>query len=138
MNTDITNITGMTVDVGWIFYDARCRGCRLGRRLTGPVFSARGYRWVPLQTPGAASRLGIAEADFDLKMHLLDATGRVHHNADAFAVLCRSVWWLWPVGALLAVPGFREAGRRAYDFIARHRYCGTDACWRGGVEGGVR
>ena len=39
----------MTVEVGWIFYDARCRACRLGRRWTGRLFESRGFRWVPLQ-----------------------------------------------------------------------------------------
>lgn len=55
-------------------------------------------------------------------MHLLLADGRVFNNADAFGILCRSVWWLWPIGALLLVPGFRELGRLTYDWFARNRY----------------
>lgn len=126
----MTRIAGMTVEVGWIFYDARCRACRLGRRWTGRLFESRGFRWVPLQTPGAAKCLGVPESDFDRRMHLLLPGGRVCDNADALSWLCRSVGWLWPFGLLLTVPGFRELGRWAYDFIARHRYCGTAACWR--------
>jgi len=137
----MTSIAGITVGKGWIFYDARCRWCRLGRRWTGRLFASRGYRWVPLQTSGAAARLGVPETEFDGRMHLLDGQGRVHNNADALGVLCRSVGWLWPFGALLAVPGFREVGRWAYDFLARYRYCGTAGCWRDTAiagRGGVR
>lgn len=136
MNTDMTRIAGMTVEVGWIFYDQRCRWCRLGRQWTGRLFESRGFRWVPLQTPGAAARLGVPESDFDRRLHVLLPGGRVCDNADALGWLCRSVGWLWPVGALLTVPGFRDLGRMAYDFIARHRYCGAGGCWReAAVEG---
>jgi predicted DCC family thiol-disulfide oxidoreductase YuxK len=120
---------------GWIFYDDHCGVCRLGRRATGRLFESRGFRWVPIQTPGAAGRLGVEPAEFDRRMHLLGRDGRVLNNADAFAALCRSVPWLWPLGALLAVPGFREAGRWLYDGFARHRYGRDGAGWR---KGGVR
>jgi hypothetical protein len=83
---------------------------------------------MPLQTPGAAARLGVSELAFEIRMHLLMADGRVFNNADAFGVLCRTVWWLWPVGALLLIPGFRELGRLIYDWFARNRYRFGGAC----------
>ena len=71
------------------------------------------------------------------RMHLLRADGRVFSGVDAFGVLCRSVWWLWPIGMLLLVPGLRDVARAAYDWFARNRYCIGGAC---GAEGnpGVR
>jgi predicted DCC family thiol-disulfide oxidoreductase YuxK len=94
----------------------------------GRLFASRGFEWTPLQTPGAAVRLGVAESAFDFRMHLLTADGRVLHNADALGVLCRSVWWLWPLGALLLMPGFREVGRITYDWFARNRNCIGGTC----------
>lgn len=134
MNTDIAKKTVTPVSSGWIFYDANCRWCRLGRRRTGDLFSSRGFVWVPLQTPGSARRLGVPSADFDRHLHLLEVDGRVRTNADALAFLCRSVGWLRPLGTLLAVPGIRTLARWAYDFVARHRYRGTGNGWHHRVE----
>jgi alginate O-acetyltransferase complex protein AlgI len=61
-------------------------------------------------------------------MHLLLPDGRVLYNADALAVLCRRVWWLWPFGAMLGAPGFREIARVSYDWLARNRYCAGGTC----------
>lgn len=124
MNSENAKINDGNADVvrGWIYYDAGCVACVRGRYRTGRLFESRGFRWLPLQTPGTAERLGVPEVAFETRMHLLTSDGRVRHNADAFGYLCRSVWWLWPVGALLLVPGFREMGRLAYDWFARNRY----------------
>lgn len=113
---------------GWIFYDAGCVACVACRNRTGRLFESRGFRWVPLQTPGAAEWLGVSETAFATRMHLLSADGAVRHNADAFGVLCRSVCWLWPVGVLLLVPGFRELGQLTYEWIARNRHCFGGKC----------
>ena len=126
MNTEMTDNNAALV--GWIFYDAACPPCVTARQRTGRLFASRGFVWLPLQTPGSAARLGIPESDFAIRLHLQLIDGRLLHNADALGVLCRSVWWLWPLGVLLLMPGFREIGRISYDWIARNRYCVTDAC----------
>jgi alginate O-acetyltransferase complex protein AlgI len=138
VNTEITdnNVEG---PAGWIFYDAGCVLCVRARERVGRLCASRGFQWLPLQTPGTAARLGVPESAFELCMHVLLANGRVFHNADALGILCRSVWWLWPLGMLLCVPGFRELGRLAYDTFARNRYCFGGACrvakkGQGGVE----
>jgi predicted DCC family thiol-disulfide oxidoreductase YuxK len=137
MNTEITeNRAGMPA--GWIFYDAACRSCVRGRYRTGRLFESRGFQWLPLQTPGAAERLGVPASAFEIRMHLLTPNGRVLHNADALSLLCRQVWWLWPIGVALLVPGFRELGRVIYDWFARNRYriggaCDVSSVARGGM-----
>jgi predicted DCC family thiol-disulfide oxidoreductase YuxK len=128
VNTEITDNKNAAAVRGWIFYDAECAACVAGRNRTGGLFESRGFRWVPLQTPSAAERLGVYAAAFDTRMHLLTGDGLVRHNADAFGVLCRSVWWLWPLGALLLVPGFRGLARLSYDWFARNRYCIGGRC----------
>jgi alginate O-acetyltransferase complex protein AlgI len=126
--TEITKLADCKAPRGWIFYDATCVLCVRGRQRTGRLFESRGFEWLPLQTPGAAARLSVPESAFAFRMHLLTADGSVLHNADALGVLCRSVWWLWPLGFLLRMPGVRELGRLAYDWFAHNRYCIGGAC----------
>ena len=125
VNTEITDSNAIR---GWIFYDAACPPCVTARQRTGRLFASRGFSWLPLQSPGSAARLQVPESDFAIRLHLQLPDGRVLNNADAFAVLCRSVWWLWPLGMLLRIPGFRELGRATYDWIARNRYSVLGAC----------
>jgi predicted DCC family thiol-disulfide oxidoreductase YuxK len=47
---------------------------------------------------------------------------------DAWAVLFRSVWWLWPLGAALRIPGLHWVANLVYRWVARHRYALTGRC----------
>jgi hypothetical protein len=62
------------------------------------------------------------------EMRLVLPDGRVASGAEAWAVLLRSVWWLWPAGFALELPGLRHLGRLAYRCVARHRNCGSNEC----------
>ena len=61
-------------------------------------------------------------------MKLLRADGRIVGGVDAWAVLFRSVWWLWPVGAMLGLPRVRWFGGVGYRWVARNRYCLGESC----------
>jgi predicted DCC family thiol-disulfide oxidoreductase YuxK len=113
---------------GRVFYDAECPICRKGRRVWGEIFDRRGFVWLPLQTPGVVGLLGLSEAALleEMKVQLPD--GRVIGGIDSWVVLFRSVWWLWPIGTLLAVPGFHRLGQVCYCWIARNRYCFGGKC----------
>lgn len=113
---------------GCIFYDAECRFCVREMQRWEPVFARRGFIWKPLQTPAAAQQLGVSEADLRDEMKLLTPEARVLGGVDAWARLFRSVWWLWPVGALLALPGARGLGAIVYRWVAQHRHCLSGAC----------
>jgi predicted DCC family thiol-disulfide oxidoreductase YuxK len=113
---------------GWIFYDADCSFCVQGVKRWGGLFARRGFVWLPLQTPGATARLGVTEEDLLAEMHLLLPGRRIRRGVDAWATALRTVWWLWPLGALLAVPGFRDLGRAGYRSLARNRYCLGQNC----------
>lgn len=113
---------------GSIFYDANCSLCRRGVNLLGRLFARRGFRWVPLQTDGAAERLRVSEADLRKEMRLLLPDGRSLAGVDAWIELFRSVWWLRLVAMALRLPGIHGIAGRAYAWIARHRYCLGGAC----------
>lgn len=102
--------------------------CRASRNRWGGMLARRGFEWVPLQTPGAADRLGIPETGLLEEMKLLSPDQRVLGGIDAWACLLRSVWWLWPLGLLLSLPGFHAVGQACYRWIARHRACLGGQC----------
>ena len=83
---------------------------------------------MPLQTPGTAERLGITESQLQAEMWLQLADGRKFSGVNAWSVQMRRVWWLWPVGVLLALPAFNAIGRALYRWIAKHRHCMGGAC----------
>lgn len=127
MNTEITdNNAGRSV--GWIYFDAECPLCVAHRRRWGCVLERRGFIWLPLQTPGAAQRLEITEAQLHAEMWLRFADGRKLSGVNAWSALLRRVWWLWPVGVVLAVPGFNALGAALYRWVAKHRHCIGGVC----------
>jgi predicted DCC family thiol-disulfide oxidoreductase YuxK len=113
---------------GWVFYDAQCRFCSAGMRRWGGVFGRRGFVWLPLQTPGTAARLGVSDDQLLEEMWLQFADGSVLKGAEAWAAMMRCVWWLWPVGALMAVPGIHTLARIVYRWVARNRHCLGGSC----------
>ena len=135
MNVEITTTEALSPR-GWVFYDGECQFCIRGARRWGGFFVRRGFHWLPLQTPGTPARLGMSEAALREEMKLLCADGHVVGGVDAWAVLFRSVWWLWPVGTLLGLPGGRWLGGVGYRWVARNRYCLSRSCsFRNGHPG---
>ncbi|MEY4387020.1 MAG: hypothetical protein RLY20_2303 [Verrucomicrobiota bacterium] len=113
---------------GWVFYDADCRFCVAGMKRWGGVFTRHGFVWLPLQTPGTATRLGVTEAQLLEEMWLLLADGRRVKGADAWAAMMRSVWWLWPLGAVISLPGINVVAHVIYRWVARNRRCLGGSC----------
>jgi predicted DCC family thiol-disulfide oxidoreductase YuxK len=124
VNTEITD----KETAGWVFYDAECRLCARGVRHWGAVFARRGFVWLPLQTAGTSARLGVGEADLRDEMHLLLPSRAVRRGVDAWATMLCGVWWLWPIGLLLALPGVRGVARLFYRWLARNRHCANGVC----------
>jgi len=127
MTTEITD-TKVANPAGSIYFDGKCQFCVAHRERWGSVFERRGFVWRPLQTPGTAERLGITEAQLQAEMWLQLADGRRFSGINAWSAVMRRVWWLWPFGVVLALPGFNAMGRALYRLIAKHRQCIGGAC----------
>ena len=125
-----TNAPAINSDLncGWIFFDASCPFCtklafRVDRLLTG-----HGYRFLPLQSPGTAERLGVTTHDLLAEMHLLTSSGQRLRGADAFLEIARHLWWARPVAALAKLPWALPLLRRLYSHLAAHRHCLGGRC----------
>lgn len=127
MTTEITDKTARPAS-GWIYFDAQCQFCLAHRRRWGRIFERRGFVWLPLQTPGAARRLGITDSQLREEMWLELADGRKFRGVNAWSAQMRRVWWLWPLGVLLALPGCNAVAQDLYRWIARHRFCLGGTC----------
>ncbi len=126
MNTEMTD--NNATPAGWVFYDGECALCARGVARFAPVFARRGFVWLPVQSPQAMRALGSHSTSMREEMKLRLANGDIASGLDAWVVLFRSVWWLWPIGALLGLPGFNQTGRCLYFWIARHRHCLSRTC----------
>lgn len=115
---------------GWVFYDTDCPLCVAGVRRIGGLFARRGFVLEPLQAPDAVARLKTSPAEMFGEMKLLLTDGRVVGGADAWSQLFRSVWWLWPLGCLMRLPGLHGLSCATYRWLAHNRYCFGGTCHR--------
>ena len=113
---------------GEVFYDAECAFCLRGAERWSGLFERRGFRWMPLQTPGVAVRLGVSETALLQEMTLQLADGRIVGGVDSWIVLFRSVWWLWPMGLLMSLPACNGLSAWAYRRVAANRRCFSGHC----------
>lgn len=127
MNTE-TTVNSETL--GWVFYDADCSLCARSAARASRMLERRGFRLLPLQTPGAAERVGVTSEALLARMHLLKRDGRRFAGADAFVEIARHVKWARPVVALSEWQGVLPLLRRCYDWMAAHRYCLGRTCRR--------
>lgn len=127
MNSEITE-NNAEAPAGWIFYDAECRACVASRRRWGRIFERRGFVWLPLQTPGAAERLGAMPHLLMAKMWVLPAGDPQLNGVDAWIELMGHVWWLKPVAWTMDLPGLNRLARATYCWMARNRYCIAGRC----------
>jgi predicted DCC family thiol-disulfide oxidoreductase YuxK len=114
--------------IGWIFYDANCSLCARSAVWFNRMLDRRGFRLLPLQTPGVADRVGVTSEALFARMHLLKRDGRRFAGADAFVEIARHVKWARLIVAASKLPGVLPVLRHWYDWIAAHRYCLGGTC----------
>ena len=125
MNTE-TTVNNETH--GWIFYDADCALCSGSAARLHHWLAGRGFRLLPLQTPGTAERVGVTTEALLTRVHLLTGDGRRFAGADVFIEVARHLKWARPLVAATRLPAVLPLLRRGYDWIAARRYCFGKTC----------
>ena len=113
---------------GTIYFDASCGMCSASARRLRRFVSPHGFVLVPLQDPGAAQILGLAPGVIPDEMKLRTHDGQILGGADALLYVARLVWWMWPIWAMLRVPGMKTLLHRLYRKLASNRHRFSGAC----------
>src|SRR5262245_1955502 len=90
---------------GWLFYDANCPLCARWMHRTRSLLARHQFSFVPLQTPGTAARLHLAEQELMTEMRLLLPSGAVFGGADAYVEIARQIGWARPLAWAARWPG---------------------------------
>jgi len=108
----------------WILYDGTCGICTGGATWFGTIVQRRGYRLAPLQSDiGSAFRIPGTD-----EMQLIARDGTILGGAEAFAQICRGIWWARPVAWLWYFSTGRRLLRMGYRWLADNRYLVSGMC----------
>lgn len=112
----------------WALYDDSCGVCRSGVSRWEKTLARYGIAIAPLQAPWVRERLGLSEEELqkDFRLLLADARGAV--GADAYRVIMRRIWWMFPVYLASILPGGRFLFNLGYKTFARNRHRISHVC----------
>ncbi|HET7666813.1 MAG TPA: DUF393 domain-containing protein [Mycobacterium sp.] len=107
---------------GVLFFDGACGMCTRSVYFLAKHDRTGNVDTEPLQSPGAAERLGIPQDRLLEAMRWLDSSGAVYTGAEAFAAA-----WSVALGSRLPLltyrtPGIRFIQNAIYRWVANHRY----------------
>jgi len=109
-----------------VLFDDRCGKCRRFIRLSSALDLAGRIEPIGLSDPRVGREFGHFDRDaLNYEMHVVDDHGRVFRGFYAIRRIAREVPLMWPLAALLFMPGVSTAGEPIYAWIARTRY-GSD------------
>ena len=113
---------------GWVLYDGDCTFCVRWLHLWSPVLCRRGFEIDALQADWTVEALGMTHEELLRDICLLTAAGSVYGGADVYLYLARRIWWLWPFGVLLSLPGFNALIWAGYRWFRANRHCISGRC----------
>jgi predicted DCC family thiol-disulfide oxidoreductase YuxK len=107
---------------GTLFFDGACGMCTRSRDLLLKFDRTGNLQTEPLQSPGAAQRLGIAPATLLESGRWLDSSGAVYSGAEAVnAAFSAAIGTRIPL-AIYRIPGIRSVEEAIYRWVAANRY----------------
>jgi predicted DCC family thiol-disulfide oxidoreductase YuxK len=111
-----------TEPAGILFFDGACGMCTRSRDLLLRMDRTGNVQTEPLQSPGAAERLGIAPTSLLESVRWLDASGAVYSGAEAAnAAFSAAIGTRIPL-AIYRIPGVRFIEEAVYRWVAANRY----------------
>ena len=107
---------------GTLFFDGACGMCTRSRDLLLKMDRTGNLHTEPLQSPGAAERLGIAPASLLESVRWLDSSGAVYSGAEAANAAFSAAVGTRITLAIYRIPGIRFLEDALYRYVAAHRY----------------
>jgi len=106
-----------------VLFDDRCGKCRRFVALSSALDFAGRLDLIGLSEPRRAREFGHFDLGaLNLEMHVIDLRNRVFRGFYAIRRIALEVPLMWPLAALLVLPGASAAGVPIYAWIARTRY----------------
>lgn len=106
-----------------VIYDGQCRFCRSQIAILRRLDVAGSLAFVSLHDPEVARRFPELDSeDLHAQMYVVDRGGRARGGAEGVRFLSRRLPALWPLAALLHVPGSMPLWAWLYRVIAHNRY----------------
>ena len=107
---------------GILFFDGNCGMCTRSKELLMRFNRTGQLHTEPLQSPGAAERLGIAASQLLESVRWLDESGGVYSGAEAAnAALSSAIGTRLPL-LIYRIRGVRSLQEAVYHCVASHRY----------------
>ena len=103
-----------------VFYDGQCRFCVASAERLRRLDTAGRLQMVDFRTAPLPEGFDLARAEQELL--LLTPEGDWLGGFDAFRWMAARLPALWALAPLLHLPGMGWLGRRAYAWVADHRY----------------
>ncbi|MDX2034988.1 MAG: DUF393 domain-containing protein [Blastocatellia bacterium] len=106
-----------------VIYDGQCRICAGQMRTLARLDLTGRLTYLSLHDPRVRDRC--PDLSFDqlmARMYALAPDGARHAGPNAVRWICARLPVLWPLAALLALPGIRTLWDRTYPWIAEQRY----------------
>ena len=112
-----------------VIYDGQCRFCRSQIALLRRFDLSGALRFTSLHDPGVARDFPeIAKDDLLSQMYVVDTSGHARGGAEAVRYLTRRLVPLWPLAALLHIPGTMPLWKSLYGIVARNRMRIAGSC----------
>jgi predicted DCC family thiol-disulfide oxidoreductase YuxK len=107
---------------GTLFFDGNCGMCTRSRNFLLKLNRTGALQTEPLQTPGTAERLGVADAALMDAVRWHGANGDVYAGAEAAnAAVSAALGARIPL-VVYRLPGIRRLEDAVYRWVADHRY----------------
>lgn len=107
---------------GTLFFDGNCGMCTRSRNFLLKLNRTGDLHTEPLQTPGTAERLGVADSNLMDSVRWLDTEGNVYAGAEAAnAAVSVALGTRIPL-MIYRIPGIRSLEEAVYRWVANHRY----------------
>lgn len=138
--TEITDNTSsretgsdIAIGRGLILFDGDCGICRTSAGLTERYLRARGFRFLPLQTPGVPELTGASREALLEELHIVTPARQTLRGLDAILHLLGANPIFRPLAGIARWPVMNRLLRLAYRGVARRRYRVSAFC---GLERG--
>src|SRR5215813_4838586 len=106
-----------------VLFDDRCGKCRRFVAFSSLLDLARHLDLIGLSEPRRAREFGHFDLDaLNFEMHVIDSHNQIFRGFFAIRRIALEVPLMWPLAALLFLPGVSTAGVPIYAWVARTRY----------------